>query len=78
MGADNDQCLSGYLHLFSPSSTTFVKHFISRINNYRRSDYSADHYTAGYGNTTSAVDAVKFQMSSGNIDSGEILLFGVN
>jgi len=78
VGADNDQCLSGYLHLFSPSSTTFVKHFISRINNYRRSDYSADHYTAGYGNTTSAVDAVKFQMSSGNIDSGEILLFGVN
>ena len=78
VGADNDQCLSGYLHLFSPSSTTFVKHFISRINNYRRSDYSADHYTAGYGNTTSAVDAVKFQMSSGNIDAGEILLFGVN
>jgi len=78
VGADNDQCLSGYLHLFSPSSTTFVKHFISRINNYRRSDYSADHYTAGYGNTTSAIDAIKFQMSSGNIDAGQILLFGVN
>jgi len=78
VGADNDQCLSGYLHLFSPSSTTFVKHFIARCNNYRRSNYSADHYTAGYGNTTSAIDAIKFQMSSGNIDAGEILLFGVN
>jgi len=78
VGADNDQCLSGYLHLFSPSSTTFVKHFIARINNYNRANYSADAYTAGYGNTTSAVDAIKFQMSSGNIDAGQILLFGVN
>ena len=78
VGADNDQCLSGYLHLFNPSSTTFVKHFTARCNNYRRSNYSADHYTAGYGNTTSAIDAIKFQMSSGNIDAGQILLFGVN
>jgi len=78
VGADNDQCLSGYLQLFNPSSTTFVKHFTVRCNNYRRSNYSADHYTAGYGNTTSAIDAVKFQMSSGNIDAGEILLFGVS
>jgi len=78
VGADNDQCLSGYLQLFNPSSTTFVKHFTARCNNYRRSNYSADHYTAGYGNTTSAVDAIKFQMSSGNIDAGQILLFGVN
>ena len=78
VGADNDQCLSGYLQLFNPSSTTFVKHFTARCNNYRRSNYSADHYTAGYGNTTSAVDAIQFKMSSGNIDAGQILLFGVN
>ena len=78
VGADNDQCLSGYLQLFNPSSTTFVKHFTARCNNYRRSNYSADHYTAGYGNTTSAVDAIQFKMSSGNIDDGQILLFGVN
>ena len=78
VGADNDQCLSGYLQLFNPSSTTFVKHFTARCNNYRRSNYSADHYTAGYCNTTSAVDAIQFKMSSGNIDAGQILLFGVN
>ena len=78
VGADNDQCLSGYLQLFNPSSTTFVKHFTARCNNYRRSNYSADHYTAGYGNTVNPIDAVKFQMSSGNIDAGQILLFGVN
>jgi hypothetical protein len=34
-------------------------------------------FIAGYGNTTSAIDAIKFQMSSGNIDAGQILLFGV-
>jgi len=78
IGNGNDECGSGYLHLFNPSSTTFVKHFIARTSNYHDSDQIFDIYTAGYGNTTSAVDAVKFQMSGGNIDAGEILLFGVN
>jgi hypothetical protein len=32
---------------------------------------------AGYGNTTSAVDAIQFKMSSGNIDSGTIDMYGV-
>ena len=59
-------------------TTTFVKHFIANINTYHSGDYSANSYIAGYGNTTSAINAIKFQMSSGNIDSGEILLFGVN
>jgi len=77
VGGSGDESCSGELYLFNPSSTTFVKHFISRINNYRRSDYSADHYTAGYGNTTSAVDAVQFKMSSGNIDAGTIKLYGL-
>jgi len=78
LGNDNDQALSGSLRLFNPSSTTFVKHFISDINEIQDNDMSLRGFVAGYGNTTSAIDAVKFQMSSGNIDSGEILLFGVN
>jgi len=78
LGNDNDQALSGSLTLFNPSSTTFVKHFISDINEIQDNDMSLRGFVAGYGNTTSAIDAVKFQMSSGNIDSGEILLFGVN
>ena len=77
MGNDNDQCLSGFLHLFNPSSTTFVKHFIARTNNAHWIDVSTDGYFAGYGNTTSAVDAVQFKMSSGNIDSGTIKMYGV-
>jgi len=77
-GSDNDQCVSGYLHLFNPSSTTFVKHFISVVNStFTDTDGSANLYMGGYGNTTSAVDAVQFQMSSGNIDAGDICLYGI-
>ena len=78
IGNDNDQCMSGYLHLFNPSSTTFVKHFIAVTNSVLYHNYSFQLFTAGYGNTTSPIDAVKFQMESGNIDSGQILLFGLN
>jgi hypothetical protein len=77
-GADNDQCVSGYLHLFEPSSTTFVKHFMSVVNStFTDSDGSANLYMGGYGNTTSAIDAIQFSMSSGNIDSGTIDMYGV-
>jgi len=77
-GGGNDESGSGYLHLFNPSSTTFVKHFISRSSNYHQADYAMDNYIGGYFNTTSAVDAVQFKMTSGNIDSGTITLYGIN
>jgi len=78
VGSDNDQCASGYIHLFNPSSTTFVKHFISCGNTAESSDLSSNVFVAGYGNTTSAVDAVQFKFSSGNIDAGDICLYGIN
>mgnify|MGYP003111645376 FL=1 len=78
VGNGNDETASGYVHLFNPSSTTFVKHFLSRASHYQGSDYMIDNNTAGYGNTTSAVDAVQFKMSSGNIDAGDICLYGIN
>ena len=77
IGNDNDQCMSGYLHLFNPSSTTFVKHFIAVTNSVLYHNYSFELFTAGYANTTSAVDAIQFQMASGNIDSGKIKLYGI-
>ena len=77
-GTDNDQGVSGYFHVFNPSSTTFVKHFIARFNCYSWNDLTIDHHVAGYFNTTSAIDAFSYKMSSGNIDSGDILLYGVN
>jgi len=74
-GAD-EQC-SGTLTLFNPSSTTYVKHFISNFNSYNDANYSINFYVAGYGNTTSAINAIRFQFSSGNIDDGIIKLYGV-
>jgi hypothetical protein len=76
-GNDNDQSVSGHFYLFNPSSTTFVKHFISTSQTAHNLDFSINQYVAGYGNTTSAVDAVQFKMSSGNIDSGTIKLYGI-
>ena len=74
---DNDNSGSGYLYLFNPSSTTFVKHFISST---QRTDNATSNnfYTAGYGNTTSAINAVQFTMASGNIDSGVIKMYGLS
>jgi hypothetical protein len=77
VGADADQAFSGTLNLFNPSSTTFVKHFIANGNNAQPSDYTQEAFVAGYGNTTSAIDGVRFKMSSGNIDSGSIKLYGI-
>jgi len=77
-GNDNDQASSGVLQLFNPSSTTFVKHFISTSQSIHESDISMNLYIAGYGNTTSAINGVQFKMSSGNIDSGVIKLYGIS
>ena len=76
VNADNDQSLNGTLHLFNPSSTTFVKHFIARTL-HTAGGGSRDCYAAGYGNTTSAVDAIQFKFDSGNIDAGDICLYGI-
>jgi hypothetical protein len=77
VGNDNDQSISGTLQIFNPSSTTYVKHFISNCNGYRHNDINANWFVAGYGNTTSAVNAIQFKMASGNIDDGVFKLYGV-
>ena len=77
IGNQNDESFSGFLHLFNPSDTTFVKHFICRGNTYSQNDISVDMYIAGYCNTTAAIDGVQFSMSSGNIDAGTIKMYGV-
>ena len=78
LGGGSDESYSGYLHIFNPSSTTYVKHFIANGNGYSENDKTANAYVAGYANTTSALTNIKFQMSSGNIDDGKILMFGLN
>ena len=78
LGNGSDESFSGNMFLFSPSSTTYVKHFISTGNTYKSSNRSQNTFMAGYANTTSALTNIKFQMSSGNIDDGKILMFGLN
>ena len=79
---DDEHSASGYLHLFDPSNTTFVKHFMSNISEvgYTGGGTGSEIQTlvGGYCNTTSAVNAVQFKMSSGNIDAGDICLYGIN
>ena len=76
LGTGNDECFAGTLRLFDPSNTTFVKNFMAEVSNLENA-YEGHTFTAGYGNTTSAVDAIQFKMSSGNIDAGTIQMFGV-
>ena len=77
-GNANDESLSGYLRFFEPSSTTFVKHFIGSIQQVHGDETSWTGHMAGYINTTSAIDEVRFKASSGNIDAGDICLYGIN
>jgi len=79
IGTDNDESASGYMYLFNPSSTTFVKHFMSETN-YASDDgtpFSMNCYIAGYCNVTAAIDAVQFKLDTNNIQSGTIKLYGI-
>ena len=77
LGTGNIDSLSGTLCLFNPSSTTYVKHYMSDINYIDYEDITLNCFISGYCNTTSAVNAIRFKMSSGNIDDGTILMFGI-
>ncbi len=77
-GADNDQAANGYMYLYNPASTTYVKHFMARCTSSGENDWVYDTYCAGYCNVTAAIDAVQFKMSSGNIDAGVIKLYGIS
>ena len=76
-GNGSDESAVGELILFNPSSTTFVKHFIARTSTYYVSDYAMDVYTAGYANTTSAINAIQFSVESGGNFDGTIKLYGI-
>tara|TARA_R110002020_G_C16197341_1_gene765985 strand:- start:662 stop:1279 length:618 start_codon:yes stop_codon:yes gene_type:complete len=77
VGAGADEACSGEIWLFNPSSTTFVKHFTTRMSPYYNADGAIDWFTAGYINTTSAIDEVNFSFSSGDVDAGTFKLYGI-
>jgi hypothetical protein len=78
VGNENDESLAGTLHLFDPSSTTFVKNFYATTPGLHGSDLALTSYVAGYCNVTAAIDGVQFSMTSGNIDAGTFKMYGVS
>jgi len=78
IGNNNDSALAGYLHLFDPSSTTFVKHFIAQSILPYEDELAWNGFIAGYFNTTSAITAIQFKFDSGTIDAGTIKMYGVS
>jgi len=76
LGNGADESCSGTLTLFNPSSTTYVKHFIATTSHYQSNNFIFNTFTAGYGNTTSAINAIQFKMPSGNMN-GKIYLYGI-
>ena len=77
IGNANDESASGYLYIFNPSDTTFVKHFISEGSSYQHQDININQFNAGYFNTTSVIDAIQFSMSADEIQGGTIKLYGI-
>ena len=77
IGGNSDESGSGFLYLFNPSSTTFVKHFLSNTQAYGQGGYTVQQFVGGYGNTTSAINGVRFNLNGGLIDSGTIKLYGI-
>ena len=74
----NDGSCNGIIHIFNPASTTFVKHFISRNQFMHDSSRSYDYHASGYANTTDAVTGIQFAMSTGNIATGDICMYGIS
>ena len=77
MGSDADQSCAGKLNLFSPASTTYVKHFYAELENYYYGDFAQREMVAGYINVTAAITSIDFKMSSGNIATGTIKMWGI-
>ena len=78
IGDDADQSGSGTLHFFNPSDTTFVKHYIAKTSSSSNANFSRNQFIGGYFNTTSAINALKFEMRTGNIETAVLKMYGVS
>jgi hypothetical protein len=84
ISGDDDHGVSGIMRLYNPSSTTFVKHYTLQTNNIENTNYLEHRFNAGYFNTTSAINNIRFQVFSNTglgtareIQAGTIQVFGV-
>jgi len=76
IGTQSDMGVSGNLYLFNPSSNTYVKHFLSR-NNLAHQTYTTTWFVAGYCNTSTAVNSVRFKYTAGTVNVGTFKLYGI-
>ena len=77
IGNGADESAAGYLYLFNPSDTTYIKHWWSRCNAYRLENMSVNIWVDGHFDVTAAIDEVSFKMSTGNFD-GTVKMYGVS
>jgi hypothetical protein len=77
-GNGNDESISGFLYLYSPSDTTFVKNYMGNAMGYQKNNAVNSQITGGYVNSTSAVTVARFQMNTGNVDAGDFCLYGLS
>jgi hypothetical protein len=76
-GNGADESSFGYLRVQNPSSTTYTKNFMSRMDGYHQNNLAFNMVVGGYFNTTTALTRFRFKSSSGNFD-GTITMYGVN
>jgi hypothetical protein len=75
-GNGSDESLVGIFQIFSPSSTTYVKQFYATTQSYEQNDRTYQAFIAGYINDTTAIDEIRFKMSTGAFD-GVIQMYGI-
>ena len=76
-GGDADATCAGELFLFNPASTTYVKHFYGRFNEYMStSPRTLDDFIAGYINNTTAITEIDFKFFTGTV-TGVIKQYGL-
>ena len=78
LGNASNESSSGNVILHNPSGTTFSKMFQADATGISAGGRGNKTIVGGFYNSTSAVDGVRFYMSSGNIDLGTFKLYGIN
>ena len=80
IGSASLECCNGFMYLYNPGklySSVVLTHFYCHFNNtnyYSHGAYATD--VNGHIDSASAVDAIQFKFSSGNIESGTFKLWG--
>ena len=80
LNTDTDSSNNGYMVLYNPSETTHHKLWKSSISTTSNSAKAELMVSHGVIDTASnkAIDSIQFKCTSGNMDDGDILVYGVS